>query len=184
MFKILISWITVTTFTLSIFIKSAMSIEYTAHVHGQAELTIAFEKDRVNINFIAPSETLLGFEHTTSSPEEMSKIASSKSFLSQLNNIIQFNNGKCQVNKHNMALNATATNEHHNHNHAHSQTQSHSEIQSSYELICQNTENITSASINVFNQYPALERVQVIWLGYFRQGSAFITPENTKVSFQ
>jgi len=158
-----------------------MSIEYTAHVHGQAELTISFEQERVNFNLVAPAEALFGFEHTASSSNEIAKVASSRKYLSQFSNIIQFNDRKCQANKVDMNIGVKVIDDHLEHEHF--RERSHAEVKVSYQLNCQNAENITSATVTLFKQYPALKKVHVIWLGYSQQGSENLTPENTRVSF-
>ena len=179
MLKLLRRSNTIMTLALLMLARNAMSIEYTAHVHGQAELTIAFEQEQISFNLVAPAETLFGFEHTASSSNEITKVASSKKYLSQFNNIIQFNKGKCQVNKIDMDMGVTAIEAHHEH----SQDRSHKEVKISYQLKCRNAENITSASVEIFKQYPALKKVHVLWLGYSQQGSADLGPENTRISF-
>ncbi len=191
MIKLITACTTILTLALSLIVQRAISVEYTAHVHGQAELTIAFEKEQVHVDFVAPAQTLLGFEHKASSSSEITEVANTKKYFAQFNNIIQFNSGRCQINKVDIAIGLTnsETDKAHDHahtdtnEHEHSKTSSHSEVKAKYELSCQNAKDITSASIKLFKQYPALEKVDVIWLGYVQQGLAEVFPENTSISF-
>lgn len=196
LFKLLKFSIAMITLVLLMFSRSTLSGEHTAHVHGQARLTIAFEQNRINFNLTTPAATLFGFEHSPTSFNERAIVSSSKIYLSQFSNILQFNNTDCKTNDIDIAIGATDTKNHPNYGHKHghehgdeqenkhSQASSHQEVEVSYELSCQSTENIASASVQLFKQYPTLEKIHVIWLGHYQQGSVLLNPNNTKINFQ
>lgn len=174
--------VAITTLSQLVIASSAVSNEYKSHLHGQAELTIAFEQKRVEVNLITPADTLFGFEHVASSPDELTQVALSKKYLSKLNNIMKFNDGKCQVNKVDIDLGVNGVNDHH-HAHQHEKTNLHSEVEVNFQLNCQSPKSITAASVTLFEQYPSLKKVHVMWLRYAQQGAAIITPEKTRIAF-
>jgi hypothetical protein len=61
---------------------SAGALAHGPHVHGTADLRVAVENNRVDIEFNSPLENLLGFEHT---PKTDAQRAAAKAMMAKLN---------------------------------------------------------------------------------------------------
>ena len=45
-----------------------------AHVHGEAELTIAFEGQRIEMQLVSPAANIFGFEHAPKNDEQNEQV--------------------------------------------------------------------------------------------------------------
>ncbi len=145
-----------------------------AHVHGHAKLTIAIEQNSVDLNLIAPAESLLGFEHKATTSDELSQVATMKKRLSQHANIIRFYGAGCQVKKFDIDTNRD--------DHAH--MQSHAEVTVNYQYHCVKAKRISSATVKLFEHFAALDKVEVMWLNSSKQGSIELNAKNITINFQ
>jgi len=66
------------------------------HVHGEAELTIAFEQQAVVIEFSSPSANLLGFESAPKNAQESQAVEAVRALLANYTNVIALNGGNCE----------------------------------------------------------------------------------------
>ena len=66
------------------------------HVHGEAELTIAFEQQAVVIEFSSPSANLLGFESAPKNAQESQAVESVRALLANYTNVIALIGGNCE----------------------------------------------------------------------------------------
>jgi len=57
--------------------------QHGSHVHGQSELTLAVEYDRLEIGFESPAANLTGFEHRATTPEQVRTLESAVESLTQ-----------------------------------------------------------------------------------------------------
>lgn len=153
----------------------AIASGYHSHVHGLAEINIAMEQDKVDFQLIAPAESLLGFEHRASTAKEISEVEALKTYLSKQPNVIQFNGGKCQVGNVEIDTGDILNNSEHKHSHA--------EIKANYQLSCDNTNDISSATVLLFQHYKTLEQINVMWLTTTKQGSTKLDENNTGIKF-
>ncbi|OUR94990.1 hypothetical protein A9Q81_14605 [Gammaproteobacteria bacterium 42_54_T18] len=70
-------------------------IEHEKHVHGKAQLNIAIEKNKIEIEFSTPAMNLLGFEYKPSSTEDKHQLAQALTTLRQGGEL--FTLGTCQL---------------------------------------------------------------------------------------
>lgn len=70
-------------------------IEHKKHVHGQAQLNIAIEKNDIEMEFSTPAMNLLGFEYKPSSTEDKHQLAQALTTLRQGGDL--FTLGACQL---------------------------------------------------------------------------------------
>ena len=66
------------------------------HVHGEAELTIAFEQQAVVIEFSSPSANLLGFESAPKNAQESQAVEAVRALLANYTSVIDLNGGNCE----------------------------------------------------------------------------------------
>ena len=155
--------------------NTAHANEFSHHVHGQAELTIAIEQSRIEINFQAPAESLLGFEHQAVTKHELEKVSALKKQLSQ-QHIIRFKGGNCQAIASDINTDSIMNENHQTHAHP------HAEIMANYIFECADEENITSASVMLFTYYPTLNNIHAMWVTQQRQGSTVLSPIKIKIN--
>lgn len=160
----------------------AMANNYASHVHGHAEMTIAVENNNVDLKLIAPAESLLGFEHKAITPEEISKVIAMKEHLINHANVILFNGGQCHIK--NVNVNTNDILRYDQQDHAQEYMYSHAEITLKYQYNCLKANDISSAKIQLFKHFSALEKVEVIWLTYAKQSSIKLDANTTEINFQ
>jgi len=169
-----------TTLTLLIKADASTANQYSAHIHGHAELTIAIDNNNIDLKLITPAESLLGFEYKAKTANEISKVVALKKHLSKHVNVIIFNNSNCHTTHSNVDTGDILTNDHHDHENI----LSHNEITVTYQFHCDKASNISSASVKLFEHYTGLERIDVMWLTSNQQGSIELDMKNTGIYFQ
>jgi hypothetical protein len=158
--------------------------QYSAHIHGHAELTIAIDKNIIDLKLITPAENLLGFEHKATSAADISTVVTMKKHLSQYANVIVFNNAECDIENSNVDTGNILTYGHKDHTNEHENIHSHTEITVDYKFHCAKTDDISSASIKLFDHYSGIKIIDVMWLTTNQQGSIKLDMKNTGVNFQ
>ena len=73
-----------------------MAFAQEKHVHGEAELTLAFEDKTVAIEFKSPSANLLGFESAPKNAREAEAVKAVRALLADYRNVVTLNGGNCQ----------------------------------------------------------------------------------------
>lgn len=77
-------------------------------------------------------------------------------------------------------------NKHHESHHqsnkpSHSSEQSHSEIIAIYQFNCENTQDLSSITVDLFAYFAGIEEIQTIWISEVRQGSATLSADNNRI---
>lgn len=157
-------------------VSASAAHEHSAHIHGHAELTIVIDKGYVDLNLIAPAESLLGFEYKVTTPEEALKVSAMKKHLSEHKNVIHFDSGECQIKHVNINSSDMLNDDHHEHPHA--------EISINYQFHCPKANEISSATLKLFKHYNKLKKIYAMWLTSSQQGSIVLDDKNTKINFQ
>ncbi|REL36284.1 ZrgA family zinc uptake protein [Thalassotalea euphylliae] len=162
----------------------AHSSNLQAHVHGMAELTVVVEGQQVQINLIAPAESIVGFEHRAQDEQEIDQVNYAKQQLTNTEQVLKFANVKCQLAEQFIDLQSLMhkpdTHENsHDENHGGSHQSEHAEVSASYLFNCQQAHTLKSLTLELFKHFPRLTKVRAIWLTGTQQGSAMLTPANT-----
>lgn len=158
--------------------NTSLSNEYLAHVHGKAELTIAIEQNKIDINFIVPAETLFGFEHRAITKAEMAKVTVVTKHVSQPENVLYLHGGDCQVSKINIDTSKMLEGSHA------PASSSHAEIIINYKFTCGNTDDITSLSVMLFKHYQRLEEIHAFWINTVQQRFSVLNKNNKVITLQ
>lgn len=66
------------------------------HVHGEAELFVAIQKDKVLLELESPADNILGFEHAPTNKAQEKWLEKNVALLGQYDNLIDFPNSQCQ----------------------------------------------------------------------------------------
>ena len=155
-----------------------------AHVHGAAELSIAFDQLKGQVEFKAASDGLLGFEYQAQSEADKKKLAETISvFENKITQMIQLDQAaNCQWTKEKVEMvfsdksaNSAASkketkkanhkhhNDHHAH-HAHSQKQGeHSDFIAQFSFVCQKDLMGTQLIID-FSSFKKLSTIETTLL--------------------
>lgn len=183
--------------TITFFVSmSAHSFE--AHVHGLSELTIAMEESSVEIQFTSPAMNLVGFEHRANTPKEIASVRSVSSTLRHDNSLFTLANAQCKhidasvnltdlIDPDNNSDHKDA--QHHKHKNiheanAHAEHSDHGEIIARYKYRCAKASTLNSITVNLFNDFPAIDKIQVMWIKQGQQGSIMLTPDNRIIRFR
>lgn len=142
-----------------------------AHVHGAAEVTIAFDKEVGKIEFKIPTESILGFEHKAKSESELKTQKDNLNlFESKINEIIVFEtNLGCELSKNTIEIIYENEAEElekklqpkqskkHTHNHKHS---AHSDFTASFNVKCKKSPQETMVIINFLPNFPKVKSIE------------------------
>ena len=99
-----------------------------AHVHGEAELTIAFEGQRIEMQLVSPAANIFGFEHAPKNDEQNEQVHRAESILKSADTLFQFSGSDCKNTSqtleipfsHEEASHEEHANEEHGHDEKHS----------------------------------------------------------------
>ena len=67
-----------------------------AHVHGEAELTIAFEGQRIEMQLVSPAANIFGFEHAPKNDEQNEQVHRAETILESADTLFQFSGSDCK----------------------------------------------------------------------------------------
>ncbi len=179
---------------LSLLTTLAFSATHKAHVHGQAELTVAIDQHTIEVHLNAPAESLLGFEHQAQSEQEIAQVIALQEHIAQPDSVFNFNNKHCQMISQNVdtgeLLSSVQDHIHHTHDEHHqhdthdSHQSDHAEININYTYHCDNTEHIKLATVQLFDHYHGLKQIRAMWITPNQQASALLTPLNKEIIFK
>ena len=93
-----------------------------AHVHGEAELTIAFEGQRIEMQLVSPAANIFGFEHAPKNDEQNEQVHRAETILKSADTLFQFSGGDCQSTSQTLEIpfsHEEASHEEHDHDEEH-----------------------------------------------------------------
>ena len=179
-----------------------------AHVHGLAEMTIAIEKQTLEIEFTAPGADLVGFEHSANSKDELEQVNKTQLQLSNTKQLFSFMGGQCQIHHKKIDLSSFSKPDlhtkshfdeehqlnHHksNHNAENKKTTvpqmvKHSELRAVYHYQCKNIAELSAITVTLFDEFPGIEQMNVLWLndGEFgiKHGAIMLSTDDNVVHF-
>jgi len=77
---------------------SAAREVHSAHTHGTADLSLAFEAGDLEVLLQAPANSFLGFEHRPSTQKEIDAVDGTRSSLKAPLNVLSFSGATCELN--------------------------------------------------------------------------------------
>ncbi|MEZ4705714.1 MAG: DUF2796 domain-containing protein [Caldilineaceae bacterium] len=170
--------------------------ELGAHEHGAAALMIAWSGNEMAIDLQTPAYNVLGFEYAPTSDEEKAALAESVAAL-EAGTLLQFSpDAECTLvsasvqtgfseEAHNEEGHSEEGHDEEGHDEEAHSAETHSDIDVSYNLTCQQPENIASLDASaLFAQFPNFEEIEVQWVSDTQQSAAHLTPDNPVLSFE
>ncbi|MDG0996233.1 MAG: DUF2796 domain-containing protein [Gammaproteobacteria bacterium] len=182
---------------------SEQAIELGSHVHGLAELNIATEGKTLEIQLISPAMNLLGFEHKASSKEERAAVEHGESQLHNHEALFLLSNEQCvhtmttvdvsdliertessasDQDEHDGHDEDESESEHHHENHA--EADKHSDVTATYQYRCENTTSLSSITVNVFDSFSGIHKLDVMWISTSHQGGVTLTSKNRTIKLK
>ena len=164
-----------------------VAISAEKHVHGEAELFIAFEGNQVLIEFESPADNIIGFEHAPATPLQHQQLATSLELLDEHSSIAAFSEIACkQISaevespfKDHDEHEKSHDSEHKEHDHEKSE---HTEFHTSYTLECNaEIQNLNAITINAFKHFKGINNITVKWVTANGQGSTKVTAAETEL---
>ncbi|MFT4654507.1 MAG: hypothetical protein ACI82S_002163 [Patiriisocius sp.] len=143
------------------------------HVHGEAELTIAMENTRLQIQLLAPVGDIVGFEHQPTTPEELKSMAGAKEALSLVAQLFVISGARCELSEVTIDVKDLVDAKH--------VTHAHNNITANYDYECQSLDEISKIEVNAFDLFPALLRINSMWINERSQGSQVLSKKARQI---
>ena len=173
------------------------SREKDSHEHGAANVMLAMEGEKLQLNFEVPSESLIGFEHFPKSQDQrwyFNEAIKSLLVPSKLFSIPA--DAECLLVGINVSQSLFAAKDEHGHEekdehgheekdeHGHDESEKseiHSEFISKYHWNCEHLDEIDSIGTQLMNIFPRIEEIRVRWITKNNQGSIELESKDDRI---
>ena len=173
--------------------------EKDSHEHGAANVMLAMEGEKLQLNFEVPSESLIGFEHLPKSQDQLQNFSKAISTLSEPSKLFSIpSKAECLLVGVNVSQSLFSGKDEHGHdekdNHGHDEkgfwdslfghdekddhghdesekSEIHSEFHSKYQWNCHHLDDLDSIGTQLMNIFPRIEEIRVSWISENGQGS-------------
>ena len=163
-----------------------------AHVHGEAELNIVFEGQKLLVELESPSFNLVGFEHEPKTLEQKNLVKKTIELLENFKSVANLSEeASCNIIDTKVSTSMKGVeeglgehheDEHHEDEHQHSEKEIHSEFFATYFLTCTRPENLKSIELKLFSTFGLMEEVDVQMISQGRQDFAELNSENPNLN--
>lgn len=145
MFKVMLISIAALSLTAN---AQAQTKESKAHVHGAAQVSMGFDGSKGKIEFMAPAETVFGFEHQARSKKDREVKDKGMQVLSdKMSEMIVFDKElACEI-----KMEASQVN----------QEKDHADVEAEYAVICQKPVAGSTITFNFKNGFSRIKKVKV-----------------------
>ena len=156
-----------TLFSLAIACSAPAIAQQSAHVHGFASINLAIDDEELEIEFVSPAESIVGFEYEPSNATERKAVADAIALLRDpVKLFVLPASAGCEL--HEVEAERHDEDEHAKHDehgdetaHEDSDTgESHSEFHAHYHFDCKNAA-IETIDLRLFETWPRIEEVRV-----------------------
>lgn len=141
-----------------------------AHEHGVGKLNIAFERDRIAMEFEAPGADIVGFEHAADSATDRQKVDEAIAALAKPLELFRLPaDAKCQANMASVELHGGGEDGHaeehadaHEHAEEHAgEAEGHTEFHATYVLSCAEPDAAVQIDFAYFTLFPNAKELEV-----------------------
>ena len=161
---------------LCLFMTFGFSETQAAHVHGQANMTIAMDRQTVVVEVSIPGFDVVGFEHEPADSQQVLAIDTAIEALKDTDNWLSFEQGSCQKGDVNIE-NPLAPAESEGHS-------KHQNFEIVVHYMCDNPNELRSMILTIHHEFPSIEETEVQWLIHDKQGLSTVTKQHEKVRFR
>lgn len=156
--------------------------EHKAHTHGISEIELIISDGTISIKFESPANNIVGFEHAASNAEEENQIKKAHSILSKPASIFSFQGTHCISIPSSVNINGLAKEPHEhkpkNKNQPHN---THKEVTAEFHFQCKSSEDLTYIETDLFNKFPNISKIHVMWISDTNQGMSVLSPNNPQL---
>ncbi|MES9971042.1 MAG: DUF2796 domain-containing protein [Candidatus Thiodiazotropha sp.] len=158
--------------------------QHEAHVHGIAALNLALEGEEVHLELDSPAANMVGFEHAPSSEADHGALDKAMAALKNGDQLFRFNKeAGCRMEKA-MVTSALLKEEDHDHDGKHADDHdTHSDIEAVYHFECDQPARLTRLTVELFEAFPATEKLNVQYVIENKQGAIELTIKDHVVNF-
>lgn len=125
------------------------------HTHGRGELEVVLEDRFLLVRAELPASDILGFEHSPRTDDERAHFAEHEQRLSMGQWIMPPSAARCTFLDARVSFDGN---------------QDHGDLVASLRYECERLNEINALRVNLFEQYPSLSRIAVVWLSEQAQG--------------
>jgi len=159
-----------TLVSLAIACSSPVMAQQSAHVHGFASINLAIDDEELQIEFVSPAASIVGFEYEPSNARERKAVADAIALLSDPAKLFVLPaSAGCELHEVEAERHAEGEHdedgedEHGEDEHAHEDSdagESHSEFHAHYHYDCKNAA-IETIDLRLFETWPRIDEVRV-----------------------
>lgn len=156
---------------------ASVSVSLGAHIHGAGELSFAAEGETLFAELQTPLANLVGFERAPRDEAERAAYRVALDLLSDPANVFDLSPARCTIDRVTLTEPDFAhDHDHDHHGHGHDDdAHVHADLRVEYELDCEGLDRLSAIRVTLFEQFPAFEHIDAVWLGE-RTVSARLTP--------
>ncbi|MEN8249905.1 MAG: DUF2796 domain-containing protein [Bacteroidota bacterium] len=152
-----------------------------SHTHGEIELNIAVEANRVYLELESPAVNLVGFEHPPKDESDHKIIEHTEEYLEaakwlKLNPVSQ-----CQLHT-SKVQNTFSVEDEHEHKDEHDDDEEHAQFTAQYEYKCKSIEQLKSIDVMLFTDYPNVHKITANIVTTKQQNSFTLSKNNSRIS--
>lgn len=162
--------------------KKAHGQQHAAHVHGEAELSIAQEDSQVDIILLSPAMNIIGFEKPTGGPEQKAAIQRAEQQLAKPDSLFTISGGKCALES--MASNISELLPGHALSSAEGETEAHHDIEAHFRYRCAAPQAIEKLNVELFDAFPSIETVFAQWVSEHGQGAQSLSKDSRRLTWK
>ncbi|HEC75069.1 MAG TPA: DUF2796 domain-containing protein [Methylophaga aminisulfidivorans] len=151
-----------------------------AHVHGQANMTLITEGNKVDIAIESPAMNMLGFEHEAHSDQDKKTVTKVEKILSDSSALFTFDSVNCHAETSNVDI---GHDEHETMAEETERKHQHMDIDASYSFTCEHIEQLQLVHVALFELFPALSKLNVEWVNNGKQGLDVLTADSPNIRF-
>jgi len=148
------------------------------HAHGEGELKLAIEGNKVVIELTAPGSDIVGFEHKPSLDADRKAVAAAAAMLKDGGALFAFpDKARCKMQEadvHSEML--------HDDKHKHGDGD-HAEFEVHYSFSCATPSALTHVDVGYFKAFPRAHELEVQMITQKGQGAAELTASSSRLTF-
>ena len=168
-----------------------------AHVHGEAELFVVNAGGQLLIEFESPAMNLVGFEHAPHNDKQRSQVAAVAQQLLAVEQLFTMRGGDCQIKERHVEMpfdehdhssnqeeKANTGHDHHEKHGDHEEGSEHADVFAEYDFECANSNGLKGIEVQIFERFPALQKLNVQWSVPHSQSAQTLTADATYIQLQ
>ena len=170
----------------TLLLSTAAGAQHGAHVHGEAQLTIAVGDNELHVEFESPAANLVGFEHAPQNPEQQRALDVAAQQLASADHLLRIHGAQCRLQQVQVAAPYSHTGSHVDHT-SHASREEHSEhssFRASYLFRCDTLAQLRTVDIALFASFPDIHEIKAQWLTPGQQGAAKLTAQHNELRFK